>query len=39
MAHGIRMERIAELAIRDCERNNILIGLLELLEFYAMFFQ
>jgi len=39
MAHGIRTEQIAELAIRDPERSKILVALLELLEFYAVFFQ
>ena len=39
MVHGIRIERIAELAMRDSERSKILVGLFELLEFYAVFFQ
>ena len=36
---GIRIERIAELLIPDSERSKTLVGLLELLEFYAVFFQ
>ena len=38
-AQGIRIERIAELLIPDSERSKTLVGLLELLEFYAVFFQ
>ena len=33
------IERIAELVIRNSERSKTLVGLLELLEFYAVFFQ
>ena len=39
MAHGIKVEQIAELATRESERNRILVDFLKLLEFYAVFFQ
>ena len=38
-AQGIRIERIAESLIPDSEHSKTLVGLLELLEFYAVFFQ